>query len=320
MMANALQSQDIVVTNSGAQIAVRRYGDPSAPALLLLHGLALTIEDWPPSFIAGLIAQGRQIIAIDNRDIGKSSRWTHRPAPRPLIAWISARLPLPRWLKPQMPYAVADMAADALAVMDALQIERFDIIGVSMGGMIAQHVALAAPNRVASLSLIMTSSNAPRLPLPDVAVRKLMARPPRTSDLSSLVAFAQEVRGVIALPRDQVDRAELSARVARATAYGHPPESGARRQVAAIVSDARRWRRLREVMAPALVIHGDCDPLLPLQHGRNLAQRLGNARLKIVAHMGHELLPSNQSTVLAAIKAHLSGRHSEDRDDDRMAS
>jgi pimeloyl-ACP methyl ester carboxylesterase len=308
-----------MLTISGAQIAVRRFGDPSAPALLLLHGLALTIEDWPPPFIAALVAAGRQVVAIDHRDIGKSSRWTHRPSPRPLIAWAFARLPLPRGLKPQMPYALADMAADAMAVMDSLQIERFDIVGVSMGGMIAQRVALAAPDRVASLSLIMTSSNAPRLPLPDAAVRKLMARPPRASDLSSMVAYMQDVREMIAAPRDQLDRAELRGRVARAAAYGHPPQAGARRQLAAIVSDARRWRHLHEIKVPAVVIHGACDLLLPLQHGRDLAKRLGNARLLVVAHMGHEILPSNQSAVLAAIRAHLSGHRSEQGDEELLA-
>ena len=305
MTDEPIQSQDIMVAIADAQIAIRRHGDPSAPALLLLHGLALTIEDWPPSFIAALAAQGRQVITVDNRDIGKSSRWTHRPAPGPLLAWIAARLPLPRWLRPQMPYAIADMANDALAVMDSLDIHRFDIVGVSMGGMIAQHVALAAPDRVATLSLIMTSSNAPWLPLPEGAVRKLMARPPRKTDLASLVAFMQEVRQVIAAPCDDMDRAELSARVASAAAYGHPPEAGARRQLAAIVSDARRWRSLGAINVPALVIHGDRDPLLPPKHGRDLAMRLGNPRLRIIANMGHELLPSNQSTVLSAINAHI---------------
>lgn len=303
-MSEALAFESRSIACAEGQIAVRCYGDASDPPLLLIHGLALTIEDWSPSFITALVAAGRWVLAIDNRDVGQSSRWADHPAPGPLLAWIMARLPIPRWLKPAIPYAIADMAQDAIAVLDALEIRDCDILGVSMGGMIAQRMALLVPDRIRTLSLIMTSSNGPRLPLPDAAVRKLMAKPPRTRDLDALEAYMQRVRQLIAAPRDDADKVELSQRVTRATSYGYPPQEGSKRQLAAIVSDARRWRQLGSIETSALVIHGDFDPLLPLAHGRDLARRLGNARLLVIPEMAHELLPSNQAAVLAELRTH----------------
>ncbi len=288
----------------GRKIAVRCAGNSAGSPLLLLHGLALSIEDWPPAFIDAFVRAGRRVVMVDNRDAGKSSRWSDRPTPGPVTAALSARLPLLSAFAPEMPYAISDMAGDAVAVLDHLNIARCDVVGVSMGGMIAQRVAIRAPDRVASLTLIMTSSNAPGLPLPDPAVRRAMAKQPKSRDAETLERHMQAIRHLVARPRTEADAAELRVRVSRASRYGHPPESGAKRQLAAILSDAKRWRAIDRIEAPALVIHGDCDPLIPLAHGKDLAARLRRSELLIVKGMGHELLPSNLDAVCAAIRDH----------------
>jgi len=266
--------------------------------VLLIHGLGQTLYDWPTAFVDGLTGAGCRVIRFDNRDVGRSPRFDQLGAPPLLRLWLCSTLRLPQWVKP--PYSVADMAADAVALLDALNIPAAHLVGASMGGMIAQHIALTHPQRVRSLTLIMSSSGAPGLPSPrDDVQRALSGREP--GDLPAAIASALAFRRLIAGALQADDLAELEQRVTRSTTYGWPGGTGVARQYAAILADRKRWQQLERITARCLVVHGECDPLLPIAHGRDAAARIAGSRFLPLATMGHEITPSHAIAIVPDI-------------------
>lgn len=270
---------------NGLTIEYESIGEPSAAAILLVMGLGMQLVSWPDSFCRDLAARGFRVIRFDNRDCGLSTRFA--AAGRPNLALVVAASWLGRRIR--LPYELADMAADAVALLDALAIERAHVVGASMGGMIAQLLAVLHPRRVASLTSIMSTTGNRRVGRPrPAALRALMSRPREATDVAAVVEHLVGVFGVIGSPRYPADAAELRRRVETSVRRGYHPD-GTARQLAAVISSGDRRRQLARIAAPTLVIHGADDPLVPLAAGRDTAAHIPGARLMVMPGMGHDL-------------------------------
>ena len=285
---------------NGLQIEVEDTGGSGTPVLLAM-GLGGQLIHWPAALVQSLVDAGYRVIRFDNRDSGLSTHFTQHGAPA--IPWIALRA----WLgaKPRAPYALADMAADAWGVLDALGVQRAHIVGASMGAMIAQRVALAAPQRVISLSSMMGSSGARGLSRPHGHVLRLFMARPGAKDEAALMAFYTRFLRAISSQRFAPTDESLQA-VFRATAARHPPNTAATmRQLAAILTDTGRAEKLAHIRTPTLVLHGADDPLVPLDGAQDTARRIPGARLAVVPDMAHDLAPAPHPEILRRALAHL---------------
>ena len=268
---------------NGIDIAYESFGREGDPAILFIHGLATPLTGWPDSLCDGLARRGFRVVRFDNRDVGCSTLLPELGIPN-IGAMMAALQPGER---PAPPYGLDAMAADAVGLMDALGVARAHVAGASMGGMIAQLVALDHPERTASLVSIMSSTGRPGLPAaePD-AMRALMAVPKsssRADRLATAVAAVAAISG--SLP--QTD-AELVAYLGRSIDYTPFDPAAAARHMAAILAAPPRHERLKGLAAPALVIHGSDDPILPPAHGEDAARCIPGAKLLVVPGMGHD--------------------------------
>jgi proline iminopeptidase len=274
-----------ILQTNGIAVAYEDQGGPADPPLLLIMGLGMQLTAWPEALIEALLARRLRAIRFDNRDVGLSTAFDHERAPAPWAAYLKERMGLPV----HTPYRLEDMAADALGLMDELGVGAAHVVGVSMGGMIAQVLAADHPARVATLTLMMTSSGSPHLPMarPD-AMLALTASPPQHATREQVVDHFVRVFETLGSPGFPVPRAARRAQVERNLARAYRP-AGTMRQLAAIIANGDRSRLLSRIRARTLVIHGADDPLVPAAHGRDLAARIPQARLALVPGLGHDL-------------------------------
>ena len=268
-----------VVPVGDVEIAYEAFGDPADPAVLLVMGLGTQMLAWPDELCEDLVAAGRYVVRFDNRDVGLSSHLDHLPAPQP------GRVLLRR---EQAPYSMDDLAGDALGLMDALGLDAVDLVGASMGGFIAQTVALRAPERVRSLTLIMTSTGSRRVgrPSPRIARQLLRRRPVRSRE--EAIAAAVEVFRTIGSPGFALDEQKLEQQAGTSYDRAHDP-AGYLRQLAAVLTQPDRTRRLKGLQVPTLVVHGLHDPLVSPTGGLALARTIPGARFVGYSGMGHDL-------------------------------
>ncbi len=276
---------------NGLTLCYQTFGDKDATPLVLIMGLGAQMVLWDDGFCESLAARGFYVVRFDNRDVGKSSKVS---APPPdLMKVFSGLEPL------KAPYTLDDMALDTVGLMDALGIKQAHIVGASMGGMIAQIVAIKFPERVKTLTSIMSTTGEPGLPPPQPDVMAaMMAPPPLTAD-----AFIEANVRVWRLLRNHSDPAEEAndrVRAARVAARGLNPPGGAR-QMAAILASGSRRDALAGVKAPTLVIHGADDPLVPVAGGRATASAIPGAKLLVLNRMGHTLPRAVWPEVVEAI-------------------
>jgi pimeloyl-ACP methyl ester carboxylesterase len=281
------------------QLAYQSIGRHSDPLLLLIMGLGGQLIHWPDEVVARLCGQGFRVIRFDNRDVGLSS-WTHA-APPVNLGYEALRYRL--GLSVSAPYRLRDMAGDALGLMDALAVQQFHVLGASMGGMIAQHLADLAPTRVQSLTLIMTSSGAEGLPAPSPALLELLAR---REAPSRAVALAQQADLLAALGSPSVsdDRVQLLQQAETAYDRAFNPE-GVQRQLLAILAEPSRVELLNRLQVPTLVVHGTADPLLPVMHGVHVAAHIKGAQLKLIPGLAHRFQEAFKEPLLAAVLPYL---------------
>lgn len=274
-------------------------GDAQAlarPTVVLVMGLGMQLTAWPPQFVQALVQAGYRVLRFDNRDIGLSQHLDDLGRPFMVGSYLRYRLRLPV----RAPYTLQDMALDTLGVMDALGVARAHVVGVSMGAMVAQRVALQATGRVASLASVMGSSGARGLPVPRWPVlQALLARPADRSP-DAVEAFYRRLYRAIGSPGFPTEEADLQAMVHAMVARSYHPE-GSLRQTAAIVADTTRASALAHLRMPTLVVHGRDDPLLPLAHGEDTARRIAGASFAAVGGMGHDLAPGVVQRVLALL-------------------
>jgi proline iminopeptidase len=270
---------------SGIRIEYEFSGDAGAPVIVLIMGLGMQLTAWPPALVAGLAARGYRVLRFDNRDIGLSSRakLTRRIDMR--AAAVRAML----GLSVDAPYTLRDMAGDTLGLMDALELDRAHVVGVSMGGMIAQVLAAEAPARVRSLTSIMSSSGALRFRFHITpATRALLSPPPRGACEMQLLDHMERIWLLIGSPGMQPPRGALRERLRAAMARAYDP-SGVARQLLAILASGNRRALLRRITVPTLVLHGERDPLVPIGAGRDTAAHVPGAVFHAIAGMGHDL-------------------------------
>lgn len=285
------------VSANGLEFEVDCHGAAGAPAVLLIMGLGTQMTRWPPAMIDGLVSKGFRVIRYDNRDVGLSSRLDEAGAPD-LSAVMAAML---QGGSVPVAYTLDDMAEDAVAVLSALDIHQAHIVGASMGGMIAQVVAARYPERVLSLTSIMSSSGNPALPrASDAALSLLAAQRPDPADETAVIERAVLGGELLGSPGYPIDRAVRRAAALEDYRRGYHP-AGIARQTAAIVASGDRRPLLRTIVAPTLVVHGTDDPLVPVEAGRDTAANIEGARLIELPGMGHDLPDALVPAIVEAI-------------------
>lgn len=293
---------DIEVEDSGAGLDAQ--GRPR-PVVLLIMGLGMQLIAWPPALVQALLGAGYRVIRFDNRDAGLSQKFETLGQPRMLWTGLKYRL---GW-RIQPPYSLQDMAADALGVLDALHIDQAHVVGVSMGGMIAQRLALMAPRRVLSLTSIMSSSGARGLPEASPQVTRALLSRPAGKGLEAAIDHSVRLFKTIGSPGFPMTDVELRDLVGAAARRSFYPV-GIARQMVAVVADRSRADALASVTAPTLVVHGRADPLVPFACGEDTARRIPGARLVGIDGMGHDLPPGVIDRLVPLLIPHLDAANS----------
>jgi pimeloyl-ACP methyl ester carboxylesterase len=272
-------SRSGIVPANGIQIAFEAFGDPGDQPLLLVMGLGGPMLLWHPDLCALLAERGFFVIRYDNRDVGRS---THlRDAPEPDVRAATRRGDVS-----SASYSLDDMAEDGFGLLDALDLAAAHVLGISMGGMIAQTMAARRPERVLSLTSV-ASTPAPSLTNPKPEAMAALMLPPVTSR-EAAIAQAVEVSRIIGspgFPPDEKWRTELAGMI-----WDQGPDpAGRMRQLMAINASGDRTEAVRGIRVPALVVHGDSDPLIDVAAGQRTAQLIEGAELLIIPGMGHDL-------------------------------
>jgi pimeloyl-ACP methyl ester carboxylesterase len=260
-------------------IAYERFGDPSLPPVLLLMGLGTQMLGWPDGFCDALVARGVHVIRSDNRDIGLSSHL--RDAPAPDLAAIF------RGDTSSASYTLSDMAGDTVGLLEALGLESAHLVGGSMGGMIAQTVAIEHPRWVRSLTSIMSTTGDPTVGQSTREAMAALLSPPAATREAAIERTLSILR-VIGSPRYELDEADVRRRTGLAYDRANDPV-GVMRQFAAIAASGDRTAALRSVSVPTLVLHGADDPLVNVSGGRATARAIPGAELVVLDGMGHHL-------------------------------
>ena len=304
MNAVPYQAPKLAKTN-GVELCYDIFGDASAEPMVLIMGLGAQMIFWDDDFCKDLAGRGFRVIRFDNRDIGLSTKMSGGKA---LTALDFLKLRIFK-IAPQASYKLWDMANDVMGLLDVLGIKKAHIVGLSMGGAIAQEIAMNHADRVLSLTSIMATSGNPKLPNPTKeAMAMLVAPAPKTKD-EYFERFASNwkiLRGA-SFPADE---AKDQARAELTYARGLNP-AGVGRQLRAIMASGDRTSRLRGVNAQTLVIHGTIDPLVRPEHGKAVAAAIPGARLLLIEGMGHALPMPMWPIVIGAIAdhAHQSTKH-----------
>lgn len=286
-----------VVEANGMRLEYDTFGDASHPPLLLVMGLGGQMVAWDEEFCARLAARGFRVIRFDNRDVGRSTWLDDAPVPNLLSVIRAVR----RGESVDVPYRVPDMARDAVGLLDALEIDAAHVVGVSLGGMIAQTMAIEAPARVRTLTSIMSQTGDLDLPPPHWrTLASLMVPAPRNREMA--LHRAVDAWRVLNGPGIAVDRARTLVMAGMAYDRGRNP-AGVLRQIAGIVASPSRAEALRSVRIPTLVMHGDRDPMTHVEGGRRTAAAIPGAELAIIPRMGHALAPPFWPRIIDSIAA-----------------
>lgn len=275
---------------NGIELEYDTFGDPTGVPLLLIAGLGSQLVSWDEGFCETLAARGFRVIRYDNRDIGLST-FFDAAGPADVAAAVAG--------EPRPAYHLDDMAADAVGLLDALGIQAAHVVGASMGGFIAQLVALNHQHHVLSLTSIMSGPNGADqvAPTPDAAAVLLLPAPPTRGQQIDQAIY---VRRVLAGPLEPIDEAYERSRAERAVDRSYHP-AGFARQLVAILAAPSRLERLRSLRVPTLIIHGRADTLIPVENGRIVAAAAPGAQLLEIDGMGHELPRSVWPRVADAI-------------------
>jgi pimeloyl-ACP methyl ester carboxylesterase len=285
------------VQANGISIEHEVLGSEKGEPLLLIMGLGAQMTRWPDALCGQLVRHGFRVIRYDNRDVGLSTHLNDAGAPD-MAAVVQARM---TGAKPPVAYDLTDMAADAVGLLDALGIQRAHVAGASMGGMIGQLVAADYPDRVLSLTSIMSSTGNPALPPPSAEAMAVLNTPaPHPSDEEAFVAHGLRNARTIGSPGYPFDEAALRERLLSDARRAYDP-AGFARQYAAAIANGDRREKLKRITAPTVVLHGADDPLVPVSGGRDTADNIPDAELRIVPGMGHDLPPGLFDRVVDAI-------------------
>jgi pimeloyl-ACP methyl ester carboxylesterase len=265
------------ITANGIRLEVERHGDPSGQPLVLIRGLGSQLIHWPDEMLAGFVAAGFHVVTFDNRDTGLSQKFAD-----------------------ETPYSLRDMVEDTVGLMDALALDRAHVLGLSMGGMIAQLLALHHPDRLLSATIVMSSSRAPGLPPPDPEAQRMLRAEAPSHRRADVIAHELVAGRSYESPRWPFDDATRAALIGRAYDRCHCP-GGVARQYAAMMAAEADLADIEAIRAPVLVIHGSMDRLLPPAHGRDIATRIPAAEWMEIEGMGHDLCGDAPGIIVDAV-------------------
>ena len=283
---------------NGLDLCYDTFGDPAAPPLLLIMGLNSQMIAWDDEFCSELARRGYRVIRFDNRDIGLSTRFDAAGVPDVSAAFMAVM----QGKGVTAPYRLTDMAADAVGLLDALGIARAHVVGASMGGAIAQTLAIEHTERLLTLTSIMATTGAPGLPPPTPDALAVLFKPPAPDQVSYFESYAQTWK-VLRAGSFPLDEARDLTRAGQTWARGLNP-AGSARQLVAILASGSRKEALGGVRVPTLVLHGDADPLVPLGCGVDTAESVPGAKLVVIKGMGHALPIPMWPQIIDAIAAH----------------
>jgi len=286
------------INANGLTLEYEVAGAPDDPTLLLIMGLGAQLVRWNPILVGKLVDAGLRVIRFDNRDVGLSEKCEAAGLPD-MPAIVAA---LTAGATPLAAYTLSDMAADAVGLLDALGIERAHIVGASMGGMIAQLVAADYPDRTLSLTSIFSTSGHPSLPraTPEAMAVINERGPDPARDLDGYLDHAVRGAKTIGSPAYPIPDAELRANALSYYQRCYYP-AGFARQYAAVVASGERRAKLATITAPTVVIHGEDDPLVPVSGGRDTAEHIASAELRVIPGMGHDIPPALYDEIVSGI-------------------
>ncbi len=297
-MNKATQSKEKLVKINGVELCYDSFGKPTDPAMLLIMGLGAQMIRWQEVFCEQIASLGYWVIRYDNRDVGKSTKFEEAGIPNVITLLQEAQ----QGVAVSAPYKVVDMAKDAVGLLDVLNIEVAHVVGVSMGGMIAQLVAIHFPKRVRTLTSIMSSTGNPDLPPPKPEALMLLQQiPPDTR--AEFIEYTVQRQQILSGPHYPIDEAAVRELGGRAFDRSFYPQ-GTMRQLAAILASGSRTEALKNVQVPTLIIHGNADPLVPVEAGKDTAASIPGAKLVIIEGMGHDIPVAVAPQIIAAITQH----------------
>lgn len=291
------------VTVNDVELAFRCIGSRGAPALLMVQGLSMSSVAWPESMLTALADRGYHVVVFDNRDAGQSTKLDHLGSPGAVRPVLRRILGVPA----DPPYTLSDMADDAVGLLDCLGIESAHVVGVSMGGMIGQRIAIEHAERVSSLVSLSSSTGRRGSLFPARRVALHMLRGARLADDEAKFNYQDTLWQLLSSPAYPMTEAERHGFIRRLMRHG-TSTTGALRQVAAILADTGRREALASLSIPSLVIHGDADTMLNVRGGHDTARAIPGAVMKVVSGMGHDLPESLVSTLVDWIHSHAAGQ------------
>ena len=259
-------------------IAYERFGDPAAPPVLLIMGAGAQMINWPEGFCAELVDRGLHVIRFDNRDAGRSTHCTDAPAPD-FGGALSGDLS-------SVAYTLSDMAADTVGLLDVLGVDSAHVVGASLGGMVAQTMAIEHPGRVRSLTSIFSTTGDRSVGQADFSALASIGGPPQ--DRQGFIEWQVKATRALGSPGFPFDEAGVAERAARTYDRGIDPV-GMMRQAVAVIASGDRTARLRELRVPTLVMHGTADKMVDLSGGQATAAAIPGAKLVTFEGMGHSL-------------------------------
>ena len=292
----------ITTPTTGIDIFYEDHGDPAHEVILLIMGLGAQLTLWPDELVEALVGEGFRVIRYDNRDIGLSQKIEGARAPSLPMQVLRKKIGFPA----RVPYTLTDMARDGIGVLDALGIARAHAVGASMGGMIAQLMAVHHPERLMSLTSIMSTTGNPKLPPAEKNAMGALIAPLKGMDEDTLIEHGLNIVRNIGSPGFPFDPEEQRAKVLRNVRRSVYP-AGPPRQLAAIIDDGDRRARLAGVRVPTLVLHGEDDPLIKLPAAEDTAAAIPGARLVTIPGWGHDIPAPLVPRVADEIAAHARG-------------
>ncbi|MBU2648170.1 alpha/beta fold hydrolase [bacterium] len=298
-MENGIRrSPETTVKANGIDIVYDTFGDPHATPLLLVNGLGYQLTHWDDEFCGQLAQRGYRVIRFDNRDVGLSTDFNEKGIPN--LGTMTAALM--KGESVEAPYHLKDMANDAVGLLDALQIEAAHIVGMSMGGMITQMIAIHHPARALTITSVMSTTGDPTLPPPTPAAMEILMTP-APSEREANIQRSVKVAQILAGPGYPINEEQIRIRAAKVFDRKFNP-AGYARQYAAILASGDRTEQLRCLTIPTLIIHGDGDPLVPYAAGLATLKAIPGAKMETIKGMGHDLPPEAWKQIINAIAVH----------------
>lgn len=272
------------ITANGLELFYDENGDRDKETILLVMGLGAQMTLWPDEFVEALVGEGYHVVRYDNRDIGLSHKFEGAKAPGLKMQVLRKMIRLPA----KVPYSLKDMADDGMALLSALGIDRAHVVGASMGGMIAQLMAVNHGDRLHSLTSIMSSTGNPRLPQADKVAMDALTAPIPSMEEEALIQHGLHIARSIGSPGFPFDEQRQRERILTNMRRSVYP-AGMQRQLAAIIDDGDRRARLAQVNVPTLVLHGEADPLVKPAAGKDTAEHIPGAKLVTFPGWGHDI-------------------------------